>query len=165
MPVPIAGPEPPEQVDLDRTLAGAHVEPQHLGAVVGPDQPLGEEVKRRLSGEGPIHAEQRSDRMRAKERDPRNIIATWGTLTAEVAPLVAPILLLVRTAAAADPEVADDLRQRGRRPYVIPVGGSGSVGALGYVDPTVVPLDVIVEFRWDYLFHLYLMDRRRDRHN
>src|SRR5205823_1231943 len=57
-------------------------------------------------GEGPIHAEQRSDRMRAKERDPRNIIATWGTLTAEVAPLVAPILLLVRTAAAADPEVA-----------------------------------------------------------
>ena len=47
-----AGPEPPEQVDLDRTLAGAYVEPQHLGAVVGADQPLGHEVERRLPGEG-----------------------------------------------------------------------------------------------------------------
>lgn len=33
--------------------------------------------------------------------------------------------------------VADGLRQRGGRPYVIPVGGSSAVGAIGYVAGTV----------------------------
>lgn len=31
-------------------------------------------------------------------------------------------------------QVADELRRTGRRPYVIPVGGSNAVGALGYVE-------------------------------
>lgn len=30
--------------------------------------------------------------------------------------------------------VADELEQKGKKPYVIPVGGSNSVGAVGYVD-------------------------------
>ncbi len=38
--------------------------------------------------------------------DPRAIIRGWGTLTTEVAPRVAPILLLIRDAAIADPEMA-----------------------------------------------------------
>jgi 1-aminocyclopropane-1-carboxylate deaminase/D-cysteine desulfhydrase-like pyridoxal-dependent ACC family enzyme len=33
-------------------------------------------------------------------------------------------------------EVVADLTQRGRKPYVIPIGGSSPVGALGYVDGT-----------------------------
>ena len=33
-------------------------------------------------------------------------------------------------------EVVDDLTRRGRRPYVIPIGGSSPIGALGYVDGT-----------------------------
>ncbi len=33
-------------------------------------------------------------------------------------------------------EIADDLTRRGRRPYVIPIGGSSPVGALGYVAGT-----------------------------
>jgi len=33
-------------------------------------------------------------------------------------------------------EVVKDLTQRGRRPYVIPIGGSSPIGALGYVDGT-----------------------------
>jgi D-cysteine desulfhydrase family pyridoxal phosphate-dependent enzyme len=37
-----------------------------------------------------------------------------------------------RLAARLD-EVAEELRQRGRRPYVVPMGGSTEVGALGYV--------------------------------
>ena len=41
---------------------------------------------------------------------PHTIVRGWGTLTAEVAPLVAPIHLLVRDAAAADPEMAALLR-------------------------------------------------------
>jgi AcrR family transcriptional regulator len=59
-----------------------------------------------LSGEGPVPAEVRSDSLQAHERDPRQIIRGWGKLTAEIAPRVAPILLLVRAAATADPEMA-----------------------------------------------------------
>jgi len=33
-------------------------------------------------------------------------------------------------------EVVADLTRRGRRPYVIPIGGSSPIGALGYVDGT-----------------------------
>jgi AcrR family transcriptional regulator len=59
-----------------------------------------------LTGEGPVPAETRSDDLQMTEPDPRNIIRGWGTLTAEVAPRVSPILLLLRAAAATDPEMA-----------------------------------------------------------
>jgi AcrR family transcriptional regulator len=58
-----------------------------------------------LHGEGRVPAEQRSDDLQAREPDPRQIIMGWGRLSAEIAPRVAPILLLVRDAAATDPEV------------------------------------------------------------
>ena len=61
---------------------------------------------RALAGVGPVHAERRSDRMQASETDPRTIVRGWGVLTMEVAPRVAPVLLLVREAAASDPELA-----------------------------------------------------------
>jgi AcrR family transcriptional regulator len=64
-----------------------------------------------LAGAGPVPAERRSDDMRALETDARKVIQNWGTLTTEVAPRVAPILLLIRTAAATDPEM-EDLRQK-----------------------------------------------------
>jgi AcrR family transcriptional regulator len=59
-----------------------------------------------LAGEGPVHAEQRSDEMRAAESDPRKVIENWSRLAMEVAPRTAPILLLVRSAAAVEPELA-----------------------------------------------------------
>jgi AcrR family transcriptional regulator len=59
-----------------------------------------------LAGEGPVPAETRSDRLQVHEPDPRMIIQGWGELTVEVAPRIAPIMLLVRSAAAADPEMA-----------------------------------------------------------
>ena len=59
-----------------------------------------------LAGDGPIHAERRSDRMQSSERDPRNTIRGWSVLAMEVAPRVVPVLLLVRQAAASDPELA-----------------------------------------------------------
>jgi AcrR family transcriptional regulator len=59
-----------------------------------------------LAGAEPVHAERRSDRLQASENDPRAIIRGWGVLTMEVAPRVAPVLLLVREAAASDPELA-----------------------------------------------------------
>ncbi len=61
---------------------------------------------RALAGEGPVHAERRSNLMQISESDPRAIIRHWGELTMEVAPRVAPVLLLVRDAAASDPELA-----------------------------------------------------------
>jgi AcrR family transcriptional regulator len=60
---------------------------------------------RALEGEGPVPAEQRSDALHSRESDPRKIIEAWGELTTEIAPLAAPILLLIRSAAASDPEV------------------------------------------------------------
>ena len=60
-----------------------------------------------LAGEGPVPAEARSDDLQASEPDPRKIIWGWGTLTAEVAPRISPILLLLRAAALTDPQMAD----------------------------------------------------------
>src|SRR3954454_3978189 len=62
--------------------------------------------ERGLAGAGPIPAWRRSDDMRLHEPDPRVVIQGWGTLTTEVAPRVAPILLLIRAAAANEPDMA-----------------------------------------------------------
>jgi AcrR family transcriptional regulator len=59
-----------------------------------------------LAGEGPEHAEDRSDALQTREPDPRKIMRGIGKLAAEVAPRVAPIMLLVRDAAVSDPEMA-----------------------------------------------------------
>jgi AcrR family transcriptional regulator len=66
---------------------------------------------RALQGERSVPAEQRSDELHANESDPAAIIQAWGALTAEVAPRVSPILLLIRDAAATDPEVGDLLEE------------------------------------------------------
>ena len=58
-----------------------------------------------LAGEPPVHAEIRADAVSSTETDARLIIANWAKLATEVAPRVAPLLLLVRTAAATDPEM------------------------------------------------------------
>ena len=62
--------------------------------------------QRGLAGRGPVPAPERSDQMQTREADPRQIIRNWGRLTTEVAPLVCPILLLIRSAAATDPDMA-----------------------------------------------------------
>jgi AcrR family transcriptional regulator len=61
--------------------------------------------ERALEGRGPTPAYERSDEMRSEETDPRTIMRKWGALSAEVAPRGAPIFLLVRSAAATDPEM------------------------------------------------------------
>ena len=59
-----------------------------------------------LAGDGPVTAPHRSDEMQHAELDPYVVVRQWGALGAEVAPLVAPIHLLVRDAAITDPEMA-----------------------------------------------------------
>ena len=71
--------------------------------------------QRGLGGRGPIPAPVRSDEMSATQRDPAEIIRHWGRLSAEVAPEVAPILLLVRAAAATDPAMAELLEETDRQ--------------------------------------------------
>lgn len=60
-----------------------------------------------LSGAGPVPAEQRSDAMQAAETDPAQLLRGLGTLTAEVAPRIAPLLLLLATAAETDPALTE----------------------------------------------------------
>ena len=58
-----------------------------------------------LLGTGPIPAEQRSDEIQLQQPDPREIIRRWGEFVTEIAPIAAPILLLVRDAAGTHPEL------------------------------------------------------------
>jgi AcrR family transcriptional regulator len=60
-----------------------------------------------LTGAGPVPAEQRSDAMQAAETDPATMLRGLGTLTTEVAPRIAPLLLLLSTAAESDPALAE----------------------------------------------------------
>jgi AcrR family transcriptional regulator len=67
--------------------------------------------ERGLEGAGAIPAERRSDEMRSGATDAATIIERWSTFVTEIAPLAAPILLLARTAAAADAELAELLER------------------------------------------------------
>ncbi len=62
--------------------------------------------QRGLTGREPVPAFQRADAMRERETDPRTIMRNWGALTSEVSSAVSPILRLVRSAAASDPDMA-----------------------------------------------------------
>lgn len=62
--------------------------------------------ERGLAGQGPTPAEARSDAASVGLADPREVIARWTAIGTEVAPRAAPVLLMVRAAAAADPEMA-----------------------------------------------------------
>lgn len=118
---------------------------------------------RALEGEGPIPAEQRSDQLHTPDVDARTILDGWGALTAEVAPLVAPILLLVRDAATADAEVhalQDELdRDRLRRM----TDNARRLLDTGQVRPGI-DLEQVADLLWTYtapeLYEL-LVTRRR----
>jgi AcrR family transcriptional regulator len=62
--------------------------------------------ERGLDGRGPVPAPERSDLLSSSETDPVRVLRGWGSFTTEVAPEVAPVLMLVRGAAANDPAMA-----------------------------------------------------------
>ena len=117
--------------------------------------------ERGLEGRGRVPAPQRSDEMQAREDDPRQIVRNWAQLTTEVAPLVAPILLLIRSAAATDPEMArllaDTDRQRLSRMR------HNAEALTGYLKTGVTPGDA-AEIMWTYsspdLYDLLVLRRR-----
>ena len=63
--------------------------------------------QRGLLGAGPVGAPDRSDALSASDLDARSLLREWSVLSTEVAPRTAPIMLLVRTAAASDGDLAD----------------------------------------------------------
>jgi AcrR family transcriptional regulator len=64
-----------------------------------------------LQGSGLVPAPERSDAMSLGESDADVILRQWAMLSTEVAPRVSPIMLLVRSSAAADPQMRE-LRDR-----------------------------------------------------
>ena len=72
-----------------------------------------------LEGEEPTPAPTRSDQLSQTETDPVRVLHGWGRFTTELAPRAAPILLLVKAAAATDSDMAlllADSEQQRRTP-------------------------------------------------
>lgn len=59
-----------------------------------------------LDGDGDVPAPTRSDHMSSTQTNPVAVLRGWGMLSTEISPRVAPIMLLVRGAAATDPDMA-----------------------------------------------------------
>ena len=119
-------------------------------------------VEKGLAGEGPVPAEQRSDHIRDTEPDPRRILAAWGTFSSEIAPRVAPILMLARDAAASDPEVALTLEQiSAARLDRMALNARGLFEA-GYLRPEITPNEA-ADIMWTYsspeLYELLVLRR------
>jgi AcrR family transcriptional regulator len=66
-----------------------------------------------LEGQEPTPAPRRSDRLSRTETDPVRVLRGWGRFITELGPRSAPIILLVRTAAATDPDMAALLTEVG----------------------------------------------------
>lgn len=104
-------------------------------------------VDKALAGEGRTPAEQRSDALSAT--DPELLLRGWAQLTAEVAPRVAPILLLVRAAASHDQELfelAGELDQTRRRRMT---DNAGRLAAAGQLRPGLT-VEHAADVLWAY---------------
>ena len=102
-----------------------------------------------LKGQGPTPAEQRSDAMQAAEADPRKMLRGLGAFTAEVAPRIAPLLLLLSTAAETDTAMAQlradfDTSRLARMTQVAQTLASKTQLRLG------VSVDEAAEIMWAY---------------
>jgi AcrR family transcriptional regulator len=115
-----------------------------------------------LAGEGTVPAEARSDQLQLHESDPRKIIRGWGELTVEVAPRISPIMLLVRSAAAADPEMAGLLAEVDAARLSRMTANAGNLAAAGHLCPDIT-VEQAGEVMWMYsspeLYELLVLKR------
>ena len=102
-----------------------------------------------LAGTGPVHAEDRSDELVATQTDARAIIRGWGQLTAEVAPLVAPIHLLVRDAAVTEPAMAVLLSELDDTRLERMTDNARRFAAAGHLRPGLA-VETAAEILWTY---------------
>ncbi len=105
--------------------------------------------ERSLAGEGPVAAPRRSDNMQVAEHDPRTIVRHWGTLSTEVAPLVAPVHLLIRDAAATDPEMAALVRDSDRQRRERMRHNARTLADRGHLKPGIT-LEDATDVMWTY---------------
>jgi hypothetical protein len=115
-----------------------------------------------LAGEGTVPAETRSDQLQLHEPDPRKIIRGWGELTVEVAPRISPIMLLVRSAAAADPEMAGLLAEVDAARLSRMTANASNLAAAGHLSPDIT-IEQAGEVMWMYsspeLYELLVLKR------
>lgn len=62
--------------------------------------------ERDIAGDEPLTTGERSAQIKEHERDPHRLVRAWGAFTAEVAPRIVPLMLLVRAGAATDADLA-----------------------------------------------------------
>jgi AcrR family transcriptional regulator len=92
--------------------ADAGVSAELIYKTFGGKAGLVREIQRRgLLGAGPTPAPDRSDAAAESSIDARGLLEAWTRLSTEVAPRVSPIMLLVRSAASTDADLADLLAQ------------------------------------------------------
>jgi AcrR family transcriptional regulator len=115
-----------------------------------------------LAGAGPVPAETRSDQLQLHEPDPKKIVRGWGELTVEVAPRIAPIMLLVRSAAAADPEMEELLAEVDAARLNRMTANARNLAAAGHLRPDVT-VEQAGEVMWTYsspeLYELLVIKR------
>jgi len=115
-----------------------------------------------LAGEGPVPAETRSDDLQVREPDPKEIIRGWGRLTAEIGPRISPVLLLVRSAAAADPDMAGLRAEMDAARLSRMTRNARTLGAAGHLRQDVT-VEQAGEVMWTYsspeLYELLVLRR------
>ena len=118
--------------------------------------------ERGLAGTGPTPAYERSDEMRERETDQRKIMRKWGHLPAEVAAEVTPIRLLMRSAAAADPDIAEILDTSNQERLVRMRHHARFLAARGYLRDGVSvahAADILWTCSSAELYELFVMQR------
>ncbi|MEO7007261.1 MAG: helix-turn-helix domain-containing protein [Terrimesophilobacter sp.] len=115
-----------------------------------------------LAGTETTPAEQRADAALDAETDPRAVLTGWAKLACEVAPRVAPILLLVRAAAAADPSLVPLDLELDRLRLDRAAHLAAELRRHGHSRPDLTPdqvRDVLYTFTSPELFHVLIEDR------
>lgn len=120
--------------------------------------------ERGLAGRHQASAYQRSDEMREHETDPRRILRFWARLIAELAPEVSPIRLLMRSAAATDPDLAQVLKQGDEERLQRMRHNARFLAKRGYLRPGLTPTQA-ADLLWTCtsaeLYELFVVRRGR----
>jgi AcrR family transcriptional regulator len=114
-----------------------------------------------LEGSGPVPAPERSDEMSAHEGDADTVLRRWAELSTEVAPRVSPIMLLVRSAAVSDPQIADLREQMAEQRRERMSHNAARLLATGQVRPTLTReqvRDVLFTYTAPELFEILVLD-------
>jgi AcrR family transcriptional regulator len=119
--------------------------------------------ERALEGEGAVPAEERSNRLQAEETDPRKIVAGWGRFVAEISPRGSPIVMLIRTAAATDPELRDLLDEIDAARLLRMTANARRMHAAGHLKPGL-SVAAAADIMWTYssaeLYDLLVVRRK-----